>query len=189
MYCRILPNRTRLRPKSGSRGGGHGKVIAGRRSSESDDGGLRRQLRTDFPPISIFPSSQGSALVELLCPTFERYMAQQRSNWTICSKELPIPYHFHPCRKRPIVPTAHANYLFWHAVKATSDNRISFEHLEALKAEKMIELGEGGWAVEWKGEPDIRLSFWGCRPLQNTACRCLRRKYFKCFFLDRSPHS
>ena len=55
----------------------------------------------------------------------------------------------------PIVPAAHANSLFWHAVKATSDNGISFENLEAVKAEKMIELGEGGWAVEWQTEKGV----------------------------------
>lgn len=44
----------------------------------------------------------------------------------------------------------HSEVMFWHAVNATAENGILFHTIEARKDALKIDLGEGGWEVEWK---------------------------------------
>ncbi|KAF2803487.1 alpha/beta-hydrolase [Mytilinidion resinicola] len=56
------------------------------------------------------------------------------------------------------IPVAHAQELLWHAVNATSATPISFKELEKDKARKKVDLGPGGWYVDWTTqEGTIRL--------------------------------
>jgi abhydrolase domain-containing protein 12 len=47
------------------------------------------------------------------------------------------------------IPYIHTEVLFWHAVNATVPTGISYKELERKKAMKRIDVGAGGWAVEW----------------------------------------
>lgn len=55
----------------------------------------------------------------------------------------------------PDIPAAHTQSLFWHAVNATSDVGMSFEELEDEKGKRRVNLGEGGWFVEWHSEKGL----------------------------------
>jgi abhydrolase domain-containing protein 12 len=48
------------------------------------------------------------------------------------------------------IPWVHSEVLFWHAVDATSSNGITYDELEREKDEKRIDLGAGGWSMEWR---------------------------------------
>jgi abhydrolase domain-containing protein 12 len=47
------------------------------------------------------------------------------------------------------IPFAHTQELFWHAVNASSATAISFMDLEKEKARKGVDLGPGGWYLDW----------------------------------------
>lgn len=52
----------------------------------------------------------------------------------------------------PDIPAAHTQSLFWHAVNATSDAGVTWAELQGHKERKRVDLGEGGWFVEWHTE-------------------------------------
>ena len=55
-----------------------------------------------------------------------------------------------------VIPFTHTQVLFWHAVNATYRNGgISYDELERKKDEKRIDLGAGGWSVEWRTEKGV----------------------------------
>ncbi|KAF2269702.1 alpha/beta-hydrolase, partial [Lojkania enalia] len=47
------------------------------------------------------------------------------------------------------IPYVHSQELFWHAVNATSTTPISFTELEKENARRKVDLGPGGWYVDW----------------------------------------
>lgn len=47
------------------------------------------------------------------------------------------------------IPVSHTQELFWHVVNATCATPISFPELEKDKARKKVDLGPGGWYVDW----------------------------------------
>ncbi|KAI4602556.1 hypothetical protein KJ359_009804 [Pestalotiopsis sp. 9143b] len=49
----------------------------------------------------------------------------------------------------PIVPWYFSNDFFKHAVLASSDEKVSTEEFENEKNTKKIDVGEGGWFIEW----------------------------------------
>ncbi len=48
------------------------------------------------------------------------------------------------------IPWTHTEVLFWHAVNAALSTGISYEDLEQEKNEKRVDLGDGGWSMEWR---------------------------------------
>lgn len=48
------------------------------------------------------------------------------------------------------IPWVHTEFLSWHAVNATRSTGISYEELEREKDEKRVDLGAGGWSMEWR---------------------------------------
>ena len=50
---------------------------------------------------------------------------------------------------------SHIEQLFWHAVNATTEQGISYEDLEQVKATTSTDLGEGGRAIEWRGRNGV----------------------------------
>ncbi|KAJ9617745.1 hypothetical protein H2204_013498 [Knufia peltigerae] len=55
------------------------------------------------------------------------------------------------------IPWIHSEIVFWHAVNAMRfpDSNVSFDELEDIKARERIELGAGGWEVDWRGKGGI----------------------------------
>lgn len=55
----------------------------------------------------------------------------------------------------PAIPAAHTQSLFWHAVNATSHHDLSPTAFEEEKEKRKVNLGEGGWFVEWRTEKGL----------------------------------
>jgi len=55
------------------------------------------------------------------------------------------------------IPWVHSEIMFWHAVNATREpnNSLSFDGLEEIKAKEKLELGAGGWEVDWRGKGGV----------------------------------
>jgi abhydrolase domain-containing protein 12 len=69
------------------------------------------------------------------------------------------------------IPFAHTQELFWHAVNASSTTPISFTELEKDKARKRVDLGPGGWYVDWithKGSIRLQILKYGEHDWQMT---------------------
>lgn len=55
-----------------------------------------------------------------------------------------------------VIPFTHTQVLFWHAINATyRTGGVSYEELERKKDVKRIDLGAGGWSVEWRTEKGV----------------------------------
>ncbi|KAH8590371.1 Alpha/Beta hydrolase protein [Bisporella sp. PMI_857] len=48
------------------------------------------------------------------------------------------------------IPWTYTEVLFWHAVNAALSTGISYEDLEQEKNKKRVDLGDGGWSMEWR---------------------------------------
>ncbi|GAB7353001.1 hypothetical protein MBLNU459_g3563t2 [Dothideomycetes sp. NU459] len=48
------------------------------------------------------------------------------------------------------IPFLHTQMLYWYAVNATSPAGLSYDELELEKKSKKIDLGPGGWVMEWR---------------------------------------
>lgn len=69
------------------------------------------------------------------------------------------------------IPVSHTHELFWHAVNATCATPISFTALEKDKARKKVDLGPGGWHVDWvtqKGTIRLHILKYGLHDLHMT---------------------
>jgi abhydrolase domain-containing protein 12 len=55
----------------------------------------------------------------------------------------------------PIVPWPLSNTFFEHAVKASRDTAMENDEFEKQKAEWTVDMGDGGWAVEWPNSKSL----------------------------------
>lgn len=55
----------------------------------------------------------------------------------------------------PDIPATHTQSLFWHAVNATSRRGFPPKIFEEEKEKRRVNLGEGGWFVEWHTEKGL----------------------------------
>ncbi|KAK5206602.1 hypothetical protein LTR47_010811 [Exophiala xenobiotica] len=55
------------------------------------------------------------------------------------------------------IPWVHSEIVFWHAVNAMREpnNSLSFDGLEEIKAKEKLELGAGGWEMDWRGKGGV----------------------------------
>ena len=62
------------------------------------------------------------------------------------------PYHIHLIHAidDPAIACEHSNVMFWHAVNASSRQKVAYEELEERKQRSRRDLGPGGWVAEHK---------------------------------------
>ncbi|KAF2107830.1 Alpha/Beta hydrolase protein [Lophiotrema nucula] len=98
-------------------------------------------------------------------PLFRFFTSRLRDTWLVKDKIAEFvrrseDYHITLIHSEDDsnIPYAHTQEIFWHAVNATSATPISFKELEKEKARKKVDLGSGGWYVDWNTQKgSIRL--------------------------------
>lgn len=50
----------------------------------------------------------------------------------------------------PDIPCMHTQQLFWYAVNASQSSGMSFDDLESEKKQMTMDIGPGGWVVDWR---------------------------------------
>lgn len=50
------------------------------------------------------------------------------------------------------IPWSHSEQLFWHAVNASTPTAISYDALEKEKSKSRMDLGAGGWSMDWRSK-------------------------------------
>ncbi|KAI0867413.1 Alpha/Beta hydrolase protein [Hypoxylon argillaceum] len=96
------------------------------------------------------------APIAKLPPLFRFFTSRLRDTWVVKDKIAEFirrsnNYHLTLIHSEDDadIPVSHTQELFWHAVNATRATPISFPALEKDKARKKVDLGPGGWYVDW----------------------------------------
>lgn len=118
------------------------------------------------------------APVAKIPPLFRFFTSRLRDTWMVKNNIAQFIQHSEKYHLTLIhseddedIPVQHTQELFWHAVNATSATPISFQGLEKDKARKKIDLGSGGWYVDWithKGTIRLHILKYGKHDWQMT---------------------
>lgn len=120
-------------------------------------------LTTTYRIGGVIPVLSPIAKIPPLFAYFTRHLHSTWLNKDRIAEFVKTSNHYHiafiHAEDDPDIPSTHTEVLFWNAINAASEKRVSFEALEQAKKERRTALGEGGWYINWPTEKGfIRLN-------------------------------
>lgn len=85
-------------------------------------------------------------------PPLSRYFSQDRIRNFIQKADryhITLIHALIHAEDDPDIPLSHTDALFWHAVNASTSDDLSYDTLAQDKEMTKVQLGEGGWFIEW----------------------------------------